>query len=365
MTGVSDAMSDLKAVVLCAGEGTRLRPLTFSRPKHLLPVAGKPLLGRALDTIREAGIRQVALVVGHQAESVQRYVGGGAAWDIEATYIVQGQPLGLAHAVDCVRDFVEDSPFIVFLGDNLLEAGIAGFVRDFEQDRPAAALILREVDDPERYGVAELGPGGTIRQLVEKPADPPSNLAIIGVYAFQNSIFEAIGSIQPSARGEYELTDAIQWLIDDGRRVTSAVIEGFWEDAGQPEALLRANRLYLKMMEALMVGDISDDSEVTDVLRLGSGSRIRNSRIIGPCYVGDNCVIENATIGPCVSLGDGCQVVNSAIEDAIIQSGSRISDLPAGLKSSVLGENVVVAGSGEATAPLHLLLGDLAQIRVI
>ncbi len=358
-------MSGLKAVVLCAGEGTRLRPLTFSRPKHLLPVAGKPLLGRALDTIRDADIRQVALVVGHQAEAVQAYVGGGAAWDIEATYIRQEQPLGLAHAVNCAREFVGESPFIVFLGDNLLEAGIQDFTGDFRRNQPAAALVLREVEDPRRYGVAELSADGAVEKVIEKPAEPTSNLAIVGVYAFNSSIFDAIAGIQPSGRGEYEITDAIQWLIDKGHRVSSAVFDGFWEDAGEPVALLHANRLYLDRLEAAIAGTINAASEVSGALHLGSGSRVVNSRVIGPCFIGDNCVLHKTTIGPHVSLGDGCQVRNSSVEDAIIQSGSRIENLLGGLKRSVLGEQVVVAGDARSDAPLHLLLGDLAQIRVI
>ena len=188
-------MAELKAVVLCAGEGTRLRPLTFSRPKHLLPVAGKSLLGRALDTIAEAGVVEVALIVGHQAESVERHIGAGAAWGVHTTYIRQDKPLGLANAVDCAREFVGDSPFIVFLGDNLLERGITQFVNGFRASGPDAALMLREVEDPERYGVAELDAAGTVLRVVEKPAEPRTNLAIVGVYAFTNSLFEAISQI--------------------------------------------------------------------------------------------------------------------------------------------------------------------------
>ncbi len=360
-----DAMSDIKAVILCAGEGTRLRPLTFSRPKHLLPVAGKPLVGRALDTIKEAGIQRVGLVVGHHPEEVQRYVGGGAAWEIEAEYITQQHPLGLAHAVNCARDFVGDSPFIVFLGDNLLEVGIKAFVEDFTRRQPDAALLLREVDDPRRYGVAELDSDGAVKRLVEKPAQPRSNLAIVGVYAFHASIFEAIAGIQPSQRGEYEITDAIQWLIDQGRRVSSAILEGFWEDAGEPVALLRANRLYLDRLEPEYSGSLDTPSQVLGALHLGQGSRIHHSHITGPCFIGENCVVENATIGPYVSLGDGCQVTNSAIEDAVIQAGSRIRNLPGGLKRSVLGEQVVVAGDGRGNSPLSLILGDMAQIRLM
>ncbi len=360
-------MADPKAVVLCAGEGTRLRPLTFSRPKHLLPVAGKSLLGRALDTIAAAGISEVALIVGHQAEAVERHIGAGAAWGIRTTYIRQVQPLGLANAVECAREFVGESPFIVFLGDNLLERGITQFVDDFRELQPEAALMLREVDDPERYGVAEVDEDGTVRRVVEKPAEPKTNLAIVGVYAFTSSIFEAIGKIEPSARGEYELTDAIQWLVDAQRHVTSSILEGFWEDAGEPKALLYANRVYLERMETDVKAEVNASSELSGVLQIGEGTRVVRSTIVGPCFIGANCVVENSVVGPHVSIGDGCVVRNSVIEDAIIQAASRIINLRAGLKSSVLGEEVVVSGHGHTrmAPPMHMLLGDMTQIRVI
>lgn len=358
-------MTDMKAVVLCAGAGTRLRPLTFSRPKHLLPVAGRPLLGIALDTIIAADITEIALVVGHQAEAVQRYVGDGSAWGAEVSYITQEQPLGLGHAVNCAREFVGDCPFVVFLGDNLLEIGISDFVSSFSTSRPEAALLVRPVDDPRQYGVAEIDSDGLVERVVEKPSKPKTNLAIVGVYAFHSSIFDAIDSIQPSARGEYEITDAIQWLVDSGRRVSATVLEGFWEDTGAPEALLRANRLYLDRQAHQIEGTINGVSDVSGVLQIGSGTRVYDCSIVGPCFIGDNCVLRDAVIGPYVSLGDGCQVRNSAIEDAIIQDGARIEDLPAGLKRSVLGEQVVVVGDARGNSPLHLILGDMARIRVI
>lgn len=358
-------MAEMKALVLCAGEGTRLRPLTFSRPKHLLPVAGRSLLARSLDTIRATGIRKVGIVIGHQAQSVRHHVGDGSAWDMQVEYIEQQQPLGLAHAVKCAQDFIGDSPFLLYLGDNLLENGICDFVERFRREQPAAAMILRKVDDPQRYGVAELNEDTTIQRLVEKPVMPKTNLAVVGVYAFGNGIFSAIDSINPSARGEYEITDAIQALIDGGATVTSARLTGFWEDAGQPEALLRANRLYLNMIEDARESTANGASHVTGTIEMDGGSRIKSSRILGPCHIGENCVIEDSTIGPYVSLGSGCEIRNSAIEDAIVQSGSLVTNVTSGLKGSVLGEQVVVVGSGFTDHPMTLLLGDMAQIRVI
>jgi glucose-1-phosphate thymidylyltransferase len=356
--------NNLKAVVLCAGEGTRLRPLTFSKPKHLLPVAGKPILGHVLEALAAAGLNEVALVVGHHPEAVQRYVGDGEEWGLTATYITQGQPLGLAHAIGETREFVGDHPFIVYLGDNLLEHGIADFVAGFGAGSAQTSLLLKEVEDPRCYGVAVLDDQQRVVRLVEKPADPPSHLAIVGVYAFTPAIFDAIAHIQPSARGELEITDAIQYLVDQQARVTAQVMSGFWEDAGEPQALLRANRKYLDLVTSEMHGRISADSVIEGVVRIGKGTRIVNSRIIGPSLIGQNCVIENSTLQPYVMLGDGCTIQGSLLEDCVIQHYCQIAHLSAGLASSVLGESVTIAGGETMLGPLRMILGDMAQIRI-
>ncbi|MEN6545499.1 MAG: glucose-1-phosphate thymidylyltransferase [Armatimonadia bacterium] len=356
--------NDLKAIVLCAGEGTRLRPLTFSKPKHLLPVAGRPLLGHVLWSLAEAGLREVGLVVGHHPEAVQRYVGDGELWGLTATYITQEQPLGLGHAVKQTRDFVGDNPFIVYLGDNLLENGINDFVQDFQQHRPDAALLLKAVPDPRRYGVAVLDDQQRVVRLVEKPADPPSNLAIVGVYAFQSAIFDAIDHIQPSARGELEITDAIQYLVDHGRTVRARIMQGFWEDAGEPRSLLVANRRYLDRLEHLIQGKLGSECTIEGTACIGKGTRITGSKLRGPCLIGRNCVIERSTIGPYASIGDGCVITDSHIEDSVIQDDCQISQLPAGLKGSVLGEKVQITGGAPMTGPLTMILGDMAQIRM-
>jgi glucose-1-phosphate thymidylyltransferase len=358
-------MSDLKAVVLCAGEGTRLRPLTFSKPKHLLPVAGKPLLGHVLEALAEAGLNEVALVVGHRPEAVQRYVGDGETWGLSVTYITQEKPLGLADAVQRAQDFVADSPFILYLGDNLLEHGIGGFVDEVRANGHSTMLLLKEVEDPRRFGVVVLDEQSRVVRLLEKPADPPSKLAIVGVYAFQSNIFEAIAHIQPSARGELEITDALQWLVDQGQPVGAQVVTGFWEDAGEPLTLLRTNQRYLDRQEGLLLGRISADSRLEGAVRVGEGTRIVGSRITGPCTIGRNCVIEWSVIGPYTSLGDGCVVTGSLLEDSVIQDDCRIAQLGSGLKRSVLGEKVEITGDPSATSPLHLILGDMAQIRML
>jgi glucose-1-phosphate thymidylyltransferase len=357
-------MRELKAIVLCAGEGTRLRPLTFSKPKHLLPVAGVPLLGHVLGALAEAGLRDVGLVVGHHPEAVQRYVGDGDQWGLQATYITQEKPLGLAHAVSLCREYLQDAPFVLYLGDNLLAHGIRSFVDRFRDDGMDASLLLREVDDPRRYGVAVLDAEGRVTRLVEKPQDPPSNLAIVGVYAFMPSIFQAIASIQPSARGELEITDAIQYLIEHGGKVGAEVFTGYWEDAGEPLSLLLANRQYLDAVRGEMHGSVQGRCVVGEQVSVGKGTRLVDSELRGPCLIGRNCVVRASVIGPYVALGDGCEVNGSAIEDSVIQSNCTIWQLPSGLQGSVLGEQVQIMGDGREGAPLHLILGDMAQIRM-
>jgi glucose-1-phosphate thymidylyltransferase len=360
-------MSDTlrKAVVLCAGEGTRLRPLTFSRPKHLLPVAGRPLLGWALAALAEAGIEEVGLVVGHRPEAIQRYVGDGSSWGMKASYVTQEKPLGLGHAVTSARDFVGEDSFLLYLGDNLLEHGVSGLVAEFERRQPPALLSVKEVPDPRAYGVAVLE-GNRVVSLVEKPAEPVSNWAIVGAYAFRPEILAAIATTPPSARGEYEITDAIQTLITSGQEVLACCVEGFWEDAGRPAELLKANRLYLDRLEPDLRGHVAENTTVEGRVSLGAGSRAVNCQLRGPCLIQENCMLEDALIGPYVSIGPGCIVRDSRVEDCIIQQDCRVEHLRAGLSDSVLGTEVEVVGADSgSTAPLSLLLGDMSRIRAV
>jgi glucose-1-phosphate thymidylyltransferase len=354
---------DLKAVVLCAGEGTRLRPLTFSKPKHLLPVAGKPLLGHVLDALAAAGLREVGLVVGYLAEVVRGYVGSGEQWGLTATYLHQEQPLGLGHAIKQAEAFVDGAPFVVYLGDNLLGDGIVPFVDEFRAGACEAALLLKDVPDPRRYGVAVLDDHQHVQRVVEKPAVPPSNLAIVGVYAFRSSIFTAIDSLKPSARGEVEITDAIQGLVDQGCVVQAHRVEGFWEDAGEPAALLVANRFYLDRNVTTSNVTLGAGCEVTGPVHAGPGTRITNSSLRGPCLIGANCRLEGCTIGSYADIADGCDISGSHIEDSIIQPKCQITHVA--LQHSVLGEKVQVGGGEGLEFPLHMILGDLAQIRVL
>jgi len=289
-------------------------------------------------------------------------VGSGEQWGLTASYIVQAQPLGLADAIKQAQEFVGGAPFIVYLGDNLLENGIRQFVDDFRSDDCEAALLLKEVADPRRYGVAVVDDQQRVIRVVEKPPVPPSHLAIVGVYAFTPVIFEAIDGIKPSARGELEVTDAIQYLVDHNHVVKASLVEGFWEDAGEPETLLVANRLYLDLLAPCIHGSVSADCQVEGHACVGPGTRLTNSRLLGPCLIGRNCVVENAIIGPYASIGDGCEITGSHIEDSVIQHNCRISQVA--LQHSVLGEQVQISGREPLGNPLHMILGDMAQIRM-
>ncbi|NLO73638.1 MAG: glucose-1-phosphate thymidylyltransferase [candidate division WS1 bacterium] len=354
-----------KAVVLCAGEGTRLRPLTFSRPKHLLPVGGQPLLHWALEALAEAGLEEVGLVVGHRPEAIQRYVGDGTPWGVAVTYLQQDKPLGLGHAVKVAEEFIGEDPFLLYLGDNLLEHGVTRLVAEFTTRQPAALLSVKEVSDPRAYGVAVLD-GDQVRSLVEKPQHPPSHWAIVGAYAFHPRILEAIAATPPSARGEYEITDAIQTLLARGAEVLASRVEGFWEDAGRPAELLVANQLCLDRMTPEQRGHIGPDCVVEGLVSVGAGSRVSNCHLRGPCLIGENCVLQDSFVGPYVSLGSGCEVLDSRVENCIIQQDCRIQRLRAGLLDSVLGTEVeVMAGNSGSEVPLRLLLGDMSHIRAV
>lgn len=353
-----------KAVVLCAGEGSRLRPLTFSRPKHLLPVAGKPILGWALEAIREAGIDEVALIVGHQAEAIRQYVGAGDSWGMSVSYIHQVAPLGIGHAVNLAREYVAGEPFLVYLGDNLFEEAISSFVAGLGATDWESALLLKRVEDPRRFGVARMDADRVV-EVVEKPANPPSDLAIVGVYAFRASVFEAIDSLEPSARGEIEITDAIQRLIQSGVRVTGREVHGIWEDTGEPTSLLRTNREWLSRLEGQVLSGKVENCTFEGPVYIETGATVMDSHFVGPACVGANCTIRDSVVGPDVAIAEGCEVIETRLRNCIVQRNSQIRHLPAGLVDSVLGEKTQVQGrpGDNNGAPLSLLLGDMAHIR--
>jgi len=355
-----------KAVVLCAGEGSRLRPLTFSRPKHLLPVAGTPILGWALKALQESGIRQVALVVGHQADAIRRYVGAGDAWGLNVRYIPQFRPLGIGHAVSLARDFVEEHPFIVYLGDNLFLEGVTEFVSSLDGAQWDAGLLLKRVPDPSRFGVAQVQDEHVVR-VVEKPQDPPSDLAIVGVYAFGPAIFEAINSLAPSDRGELEITDAIQALLEGGARVRCSEATGVWEDTGEPAALLKANRQWLVSQQAHITPGTTYECRVEGHVSIGQGTRVSNSQVIGPCRIGSNCIVRDAIVGPDVTIDEGCTVEAARLQNCIVQRNCQIRHLGDSLVDSVLGEQVEIQGRPGKPhgVPLSLLLGDMGRVKAM
>ncbi len=350
----------MRALVLSGGEGSRLRPLTHTQAKQLIPIAGEPILFHALDAIGEAGITEVGIVIGHTGDEVRAAVGDGARWGAHVTYIEQEAPLGLAHAVLTAADFVRGEPFLMYLGDNVLMQGVASFVREFERTRPDAQILLTHVAEPEHFGVAVLEEERVVR-LVEKPREFVSDLALVGVYVFDDSILEACATLEPSWRGEYEITEAIQWLIDTGRTVRVELVEGYWKDTGRPEDLLEANRMLLARRAASVAGSVDDASTIEGMAVVGTGAVIRRSRLVGPVVVGPDCEIEDATIGPDVSLEAGCTVRGSTVRDSILMAGCTVTGVGA-LEGSILGRNVVVAHA--ASSASRLVVGDQSTVEV-
>jgi len=354
-------MAVRKAIILCAGEGTRLRPLTFSAPKHLMSVAGQPLLGWILEALSEAGIEQVGVITPPQENAIREFVGDGAVWGMSATYLVQPEPLGLANAVKCARDFIGDDSFLMYLGDNALEQSLGEFIDEFERSEADAIVLVKQVDDPRQYGVVEMH-DGQVAGLVEKPVDPPSNLAIVGVYVFQPAILEAIDRITPSGRGEYEITDAIQQLLADGGKVMAHELTGFWEDAAAPADLLRINRFYLDRLDLAIHGVVNEASSTDGAIGIGVGTQVSSCALSGPCLVGNDSVLANSDIGPSVSIGNNCRVIAAKLQNCIIEDGTCIEDFPGGLVDSVIGRQVSLRGDGCCSQPTRVIVGDMCRI---
>ncbi len=348
----------MKAVVLCAGEGTRVQPLTFARPKHLMPVAGRAVLDHVLEALAEAGIEGAVFVVGRQGEHLKEFVGDGSRWGMRAEYVVQYPPRGLADAVRCARAEVEGERFIVYLGDDLLGDGVTEFVSGFADSHVQGSLIVKRVEDPRQFGVVVVE-GDRVVKLVEKPAEPPSNLAIVGVYGFGPEIFDAIENTEPSKRGELEITDAIDLLAQRGR-VSYHETQGFWADAGSPESLLSANAFYLRRIERRIDGEVDGDSRVEGHVQVGSGAKVIGSHIMGPCLIGEDCLVKESELGPNVSLCAECEIVRSRIANSMLDEGCSVANAEGGLTDSLLGRGVCVQGA-RAVRPemtLRMLAAD-------
>lgn len=353
----------MKALILAGGKGTRLRPLTFSIAKQLVPVANKPVIEYGIEAILESGIRDFGIVVLEANSPIEQALGDGSRWGAKFTYIPQPEPLGLAHAVSTAKPFLGDDDFIMYLGDNLIKSSVSDLVEEFRQHKPAATILLTPVTNPSEFGVAEME-GDRVVRLEEKPAKPRSNLALVGVYLFDSSIHASIARLQPSRRGEYEITDAIQGLIDQGSVVRSHIVQGWWKDTGTVEAMLEANRLILEDVQPENLGE-TDGSKVEGKVRIGKGSRIVGSVVRGPAIIGENCLIEDSYVGPFTSIDSNTRIVRSEVEHSIILSDSEIRDIGGRLEGSLIGRGVSVSRSTGRPQSYRLVLGDSSSVTLI
>lgn len=354
----------MKAVVLCAGEGTRLRPLTHTSAKHLIPVANRPVIHYTLASLREAGIREIGVVVSPNVEEeFKTALGDGSEWNVHIEYVQQEHPKGLAHAVDCARGFVDDEPFLVYLGDNLLENGVVDLVEAFEQDPTSARLMLVEVDEATSFGVARLEEGRIV-ELIEKPEEPPSNLAVVGVYLFDRHIFEAIRQIEPSWRGELEITDAIQRLIEAGHRVKPHLVEGWWKDVGRPEDMIDANRLMLERIVPDIRSRVPPGSRAIGPVQIAEDVEIEGSELRGPLVIGPGTVIRDSFMGPFTSIDRDVQVSHSEIEHSIVMEGASIEGVGR-IDHSLIGRNVRIRHCQRPPETYHFVIGDNSEVQLI
>ena len=353
----------LKGLVLSGGAGTRLRPITHTSAKQLVPVANKPVLFYGLEALRAAGVTDIGIVVGDTRAEIEAAVGDGSALGIRVTYIPQEAPLGLAHAVLIAEAFLGDSPFVMYLGDNLLRDGITALVDCFRDGSSDALILLQRVPDPESYGVAELEDGRVVR-LVEKPAEPRSDLALVGVYMFSPSIMESVKAIRPSARGELEITDAIQHLIDRGLSVEPHEVTGWWKDTGRLEDMLEANRLVLDVLETRVDGELVD-STVEGRVVVEPGARVVSSSVRGPAIIGAGALIEHAYVGPYTAISPRVVVRRAEVENSILLEDSRVEDLDARVESSLIGRNVTIVRSGAKPRAYRFMVGDSSAIGLV
>ena len=360
----------MKGLILSGGAGTRLRPITHTSAKQLVPIANKPILFYGIEAIARAGIREIGIIVGSTREEIKSAVGDGSQFGVKVTYIPQDEPLGLAHCVLIADKFLGDDDFIMYLGDNMLEQGLEEFVTEFETarastaiDKPSAQILLCHVEDPRQFGVAEVDKNGHVVRLVEKPKDPPSDLALVGVYLFDKTINKAVRAIKPSSRGELEITDAIQWLVDNKFSVRHKVLQGWWIDTGKKDPLLECNRLVLDAMKTKMEGTVDAVSEIQGRVTIEAGAKVSNSRIRGPVVIGAGAIIEDSYIGPYTSLGKNCRVVKSEMDHSVVLDGSSIIGVSK-LTDSLIGKDVEVIRSIQQPRALRLMLGDDSKVEL-
>ncbi len=356
---------NIKALILSGGKGTRLKPLTTTIPKQLLPVANKPILSYVLDQVVEAGITDIGMIIAPETGYlIKEFAGDGSRWGAKITYIVQADPLGLAHAVSTAAEFLGSSSFLMFLGDNLIQGGVKKFVDRFRSDESDSLILLKSVPDPRLFGVAEIDKKGTLLRLVEKPKKPKSDLAIVGVYLFNERIHTAIKQIKPSWRGELEITDAIQKMIDTDRKVGSHILKGWWLDTGKKDDMLEANRVVLDdLLVRDIQGKIDSNSRVAGRVAIGKGTEIINSRVRGPVSISEGCKIINSFIGPFTSIGSGSIIEDSFIEHSVILEGCYVKKIER-LEDSIIGRACKVIYDESSFHNKKLFLGDDAIVEL-
>jgi glucose-1-phosphate thymidylyltransferase len=357
-------MPALKGLILSGGKGTRLRPITHTSAKQLVPVANRPVLFYAIDAMADAGIEEVGIIIAPETgDEIREVTGDGTRFGVRITYIVQDEPAGLAHAVLTAEPFLGDASFVMYLGDNLLQGGIGDLVRAFNEHAPDALILLTEVTDPENYGVAELEDGVVVR-LAEKPAQPRTNLALVGVYMFTSAVHAAARAISPSARGELEITDAIQHLVDTGRRVDPHIVQGWWKDTGRLEDMLAANRLVLDTITARVEGELVD-SRIDGRVIVEEGARLERSSVRGPAIIGAGARLTDAYVGPYTAVGENCVIVKAEVEHSILLSGSEVRDLDGRIESSLLGRNVKIGRGDRQPRAYRFMVGDNSEIGIL
>lgn len=356
----------MKGLILSGGKGTRLYPLTYTSAKQLIPIANKPVLFRVIEAIRDAGITDIGIVVGDTAEEIERAVGRGGQWGVKITYIRQEAPLGLAHAVKISQDFLQEDRFVMFLGDNVIQGGISPLIAQFGNSEYNSQIVLTRVDQPEQYGVAELDQEqNRIIKLVEKPKNPPSDLALVGIYMFDQHIFEAVNSISPSWRGELEITDAIQWLTEKNYSVYPYIHRGWWIDTGRPGDMLEANSLVLEELTPTIQGYIDRDSEVDSRVTLEQGAEVINSVVRGPAIIGKDTRLVNAYVGPFTSIYHHCLIENAEISRSIVLEHSELRNVNRRIEDSLIGRHVVVHRSPIRPRAYKFTLGDHSQLGLL
>ena len=353
----------MKALITSGGRGTRLRPITHTRNKHLLPIANKPILHYALEHVAEAGVREVAIIVPAGEMEVPEAIGDGSAWDLAITYITQDAPRGLAHCVLLAEDFIAGEPFLYYLGDNMVLGGVKRFVEQFEREKCNCLLTIAAVHDPERFGVPEIK-DGRIVGIEEKPTEPKSRFAVSGIYLYDETIFEAVKGIEPSARGELEISDAHQYLLDHGRSVSYAEITGWWKDTGKPADLLEANALVLSAIATRIDGAVDDASQISGKVIVEKGATVIGSRIRGPAIIGADAVIERSYVGPSTSIGAGCCLRGAEIEFSMAMDGCRIIDVGTRIEESILGYGAQVLHVSRKPRSHRLTIGDRSIVEI-